>query len=313
MFPSSAVRLTLPPARWGSTLQFMARYPRVPQTPARLWLALAFALTTGPLLRAAEPQPTTRPARLVVATFNINYGIGDAQGLKTVVELIRQTKADVVAIQEGNWAVYSAIRRGLAKEYPHMQFYPGRFATGSGWLSKHPLLNKRVLARRFGSFDTPLAEIRVGGRAIQLANLHLQPSLPDDDNADMVRIFAENERVRVKEVDYILSKLDAERPRLLLGDLNTISLLNTVMRLKEVGFIDSFAEAVPSPETHPTWWWNVDGRIHRARFDYVWHDGRFKARSARVVPEDVSDHYPVIVELELADRPAGSVAAEEQD
>ena len=72
-------------------------------------MAVSLALLAAASAWGADPAPATapatRPAPLIVATYNINCGLSTAEQLRQIDEAIEKTGADVVAIQEGNPAL----------------------------------------------------------------------------------------------------------------------------------------------------------------------------------------------------------------
>jgi len=272
-------------------------------------LVVTLLLFASSASAAEPPAPATLPAtapavRVRVATYNINYAVREPRDLDVVVQTIREAKADLVAIQEGNGVLYATLRKALAKEFPHMQFYPGAWASGSGWLSKFPLKKMRVLPRAGGPFETPLAQVEIGGRVVELVNVHLQPTNIPGGAAVTLRAFFQFEPIREKEIRFILSKVPAGAPALVIGDMNTF--LRAVDELKRAGFTDSFLAANTEPQS--TWRWEMDGKTHTFRLDFVFHSAHFTTLSSRVIKSEPSDHYRVVSEREFGDTAAAPAA-----
>lgn len=284
-----------------------------------LWLTACFAVAgvawaAGPAgtVTTATSQPTSQPSKFTVATYNVNFGINDRAGFADVVAVIRQSKADVVAIQEGSDGLRAYLKTELGKEYPHMQFYSGPAAGGFGWLSKYPLLSLKVLPRKFGWFNTPMAQIRIGGRTVQLVSAHLMPTIPPASGKmmDMMKACEQMEAVRAKEIRYIWSAVPAKVPTILMGDLNSLSSFNATTYLASQGMTDSFASGNADADRTASWHWKTaSGSEWRFRLDYVWHNANFKTAGSRIIQAGPSDHYPVVSELELLPSPATQAAS----
>ncbi len=83
----------------------------------RALIASVVFLWSGAGLMADEPHPFT------IATYNILYRNRD---LPKLVTTLRETAADVVALQETNPESEKFLREKLAREYPHMAFRAGQ-------------------------------------------------------------------------------------------------------------------------------------------------------------------------------------------
>lgn len=269
-------------------------------------VAAADSVTKATAGSTSRSEPPFEPASISVATYNMNYGIRDKRSLDEYVRIIHECRADVVGVQEGNPAMYAHLNKTLAKTYPYRKFYRGRAACGFGWLSKTPLLFPRVLPKSFGLFGTVLVQVKVAGRAVQLVNMHLMPTVPPKKAsvATMLNTLAKTEAIRAKEIRSIHSKLQSKLPVVMLGDFNSISSFNAPRFLAGKGFIDSFASVTAQADSQPSWRWPLDQPAKwRLRIDYVWHDSNFKTLSSRTITKGPSDHYLVLSKLKLLAQP----------
>jgi hypothetical protein len=131
-------------------MSFMiARGPHLMTTAFLLALLASFPMP-GALLFAAQPSstPASSPSAsqpvpcLTLGTFNINYGSED---LAAIALAVRQSKADIVCLQETSAASERFLQRELRREYP-IQRYRGH--------------NGRLGAERFGFLSTlPLSKL----------------------------------------------------------------------------------------------------------------------------------------------------------
>jgi len=253
---------------------------------------------------AAVPAPADK-ATLTVATFNINFGNPDLPG---VVAAIRKSGADIVALQETNAASERFLRRQLGKEYPFMQFRPpkGKYlASGFGFLSKFRLEDRKFLKAKHGLFGTCICRVRVGGRSVQIASVHLSPlgALREGGLAAALGKLAEIEAIHKKEILQILESVDAAGPALILGDFNSLSAFVAPRMLTDKGFSDSFAAVTKEPEEHPTWRWKVGDKEMAYRLDYIFHRGGLATRESSVVRTEASDHSLLVSRLSIEPEP----------
>lgn len=268
---------------------------------AGVFLALALAGRSGP-----PPGATSKPApRFAVASYNINYGNAN---LPEVVETISRSNADLVCLQETNRQSELYLRRHLGRTYRHMTFRHSAAAGGFGFLSKSPVLNRMYLPRSHGVFGAWLAQVKLGGRDVQIANVHLLPTIPrrGQNARQLLKLFVETEGARGREIAHIHSKLRANVPTILAGDLNSIPGLPVTRYLAARGMIDSFRSAAPKEADGFTWHWPWRGTELRQRFDYIFHTADVKTCASQVIPSEASDHYLLVSVLTWAPKEASS-------
>jgi endonuclease/exonuclease/phosphatase family metal-dependent hydrolase len=302
-------------------------------TLARILLCtflLGLLATTCLFAQATAAPPASQSTTFSLATFNINYAIAQAGAsdvqrrtqLDAVVDALKKTEADVVAIQEGNDIIFAHLRKSLDKVYPHMTFYPAignRAASGCGWLSKFPLQKTRILpalASAGGMFRTPLATINFQNRSVLLVNVHLCPTVPH--GAGLVawtHALSESEKVHAQEIRYIWTQIEQEQkaaktdlPVIILGDFNAPTQLNAGTFLHEKSLIDSFAAVTDNPESHPTWRLDHDPAALSFRIDLIWHSPQLTTVSSRIVSSEISDHQAVASKLSFVPQTATASA-----
>lgn len=283
---------------------------------------LAASVSTGNLwaqARGGSPTsgaasgPASQPAQLTVATYNLNFGQHDRKMLAEIVANILKADADVVAIQEGNADIYKYLRAKLRKHYPHMQFYPGRAAHGLGWMSKTPLLDKALLPNKGGGwFRTAAASVKQGDKRVRLFNLHLYPTLPQNGDGllGLMTRLKRDEVIRSREIlglwPHVEKAMKQKLPVVLLGDLNSPSILSVPQYLRDKDFVDSYAVTSKQPDTDgATWHWDK----WRLRIDYIWHNALAQTSGCRIYESDASDHFLLVSTLKLhAGEPASKPA-----
>lgn len=253
-------------------------------------------------LRRAEPREdreTSEGSRVTVGTFNIHHGAGpdDRLHLDHVAAVIADTAFDVVGLQEvdrcwgersefvdqARWladrlAMRVAFGANLDEAPPHEKMPRRRY--GTAILSRFPIAASRNIAlpRPEGGEPRGLLEavVRVRGVPLRFYSTHLQHDSPAERWA------------QVETVNEVIAA--ADRPIVLVGDLNATPEAPEIQRL--------------SPKLHDTWpkagdgdGFTYDSVAPRARIDYVFASDGVRARSARVIDTDASDHLPVAVDV----------------
>ncbi len=242
---------------------------------------------------AAAPRVPTTQFR--VATYNINFTTRD---LATVVKLIDEMDADVVVLQELTPRARPYLAQHTKTRYPHAHLQPKGWAGGNAILSKTPLRQVTEIPPRHGPFGALMASVEIDGRTLQIASVHLKPTLPGKrtTKAQMMLSFLKNEQIRRAEIAQILATLDPEIPSILAGDFNTLPSLSVVGDLEALRFVDAQAHDSAHADD-PTWHWVWRGTPLQLRIDYVFHSPEIQTQEVRVLARGPSDHYPVVATL----------------
>jgi len=272
----------------------------------RALLAAAAALAAT-ACSAAKPAEKRTPPRFRVATFNINWGNVD---LSKTVRTIRDSKADLVALQETNAESERHIRTKLRGDYATIFFrgHDGRYeAERFGLLVKSPVKELKFVPPKGGIFGALILRTWLGGREVQIANLHLMPwARGGGELIAMAKEMARMEGTHATEITNIHAALWGKVPTIVLGDFNSHSGMNAPVFLKKQGFVDSFASVTEHPERHPTWRWKHGGVVWTFRLDHIFHSGEMRTVSSRIVKCDSSDHDLVTSVLEWQPQKAGA-------
>ena len=303
-----------------------------------MFLGLIFALILGPYvfyrvssgpsrIRVVEVSEQSSPrdfdGTLKVVAWNIAHGrgvadsnwVGDAeQKAKRVMEiaqLIRQLEADVVVLNEvdfaATWSGHFNQAAGIAEAagFPFFArqanldfgFLFGRFQFGNVVLSRYPITQARALDlppyREWedwlvGRKRGVLCTVAIGkSRSVSIAGLHLEHR---------------SEACRVESVRYLQEELaQLDGPLILLGDLNTtprnspqsretadgynaFDLLNASIGLQSAPLQILNADQLTFPAWAPVR--AIDWILYRTKF--------FKLVEHEVVPTQLSDHRPVV-------------------
>jgi endonuclease/exonuclease/phosphatase (EEP) superfamily protein YafD len=266
---------------------------------AGLWFVPAYL----PKPVAAASGPTLR-----VLTFNV---WGHNHDLRQVEGWVRQTRADIVTLQEISPAYATDALPGLLDIYP----YQSSQADNTRWggniiLSRYPILSQEYIDLQTPDNPAPLRLVLdVDGEAVAVYNVHLAwPSrqtprlLLPWDNFFLRVVLGFDDRVRNRQISHLVDHLKTE-PYLFIiaGDFNTSSSSATYQQLATV-MHDSFHEVgVGFGGTWPVS--QVRGLLEIVppliRIDYVWYSPQFRALDATLGPEMGSDHLPLLVTLAL--------------
>ncbi len=223
-----------------------------------------------------------------VMTFNA-FGYR-AQNRETQIEMIRDSGADIIALQEVDHDLSKTIEIALDDLYPHRILYPDGTA-GTGILSKYPILDYEILKlSNHGMYHTR-ATIEMYGAEITVLSAHPPPPVTLSQPLYTVRGSS--------EITELLKQIPQDGPAILMGDFNITDQSADYTELSGSRLKDAFREV--GWGFGPTWPNRIQyigNFIPLLRIDYVWHSDDFQAISAHTGPWAKSDHLPLIVELE---------------
>jgi len=283
------------PSLVGVVLMLLAR---------KRWIALLLAPTAIVLLVLYAPRFLPRsfvtdPDRtLSILSYNIASRRAD---FDPIIEIIRESNADIVALQEFQTAAADALTPALADLYPYTQLDPtNRFAVGMGVYSKFPLSEAVYFdALVLGSqrmFVTMPDEL-----VIRLYNAHPVPPRTWGWYDDSLR------RAEIALLlDDVAEGDDTLLPTIMAGDFNMSDQSDDYARVRRAagaGFADAYATVgMGFGPTFPYLgrWGSASGLVPPfIRIDYVFYDpGWWSAVLARVGESSGgSDHYPLHVVL----------------
>jgi endonuclease/exonuclease/phosphatase family metal-dependent hydrolase len=265
---------------------------------------LAGLLLVVPTVAAAQPgtAQAARPARpLTVMTYNIHHGAGidGVLDLERIAQLIEQSGADVVGLQEvdrhwdvrSNWVDQPAwFGQRLHMHYAYAAnldlppVNPGepRRQYGTLMLSKYPIKN-------FTNTFLPLyptgeqrglavADLKVRGADLRFANTHLT----SNNNAE-----------RLEQAQKVLQLLGGSKtPTLIVGDLNATPTDPEIKTLTAV-YDDTWAEVGVGPG------YTIEAGNPTKRIDFQLHSAGLTPVKAAVPVTPASDHLPVVASFTL--------------
>ncbi len=224
---------------------------------------------------------------------------------EALVDRIATWRADVVVIQE---APPEAIVRQVAdRTGMQVAYFPAQTVPGNDWpfgfpgavLSRYPLSPSTDRAAQVRTPTDPRfqrhwgdVDVDVHGRSLRVASLHLCADWGGTNR----------ESTRLAELDAVLTEPPAD---VIAGDFNTTPTHEPYPVISASGWRDAWLESGAAGDGHTS-----DTRRPHQRIDYVWLSPatRWRAASATVLDDTalvvggrrvlLSDHFPVLVELE---------------
>lgn len=269
----------------------------------RNWRSLAllavptaiFGLLYGELFLPNLPAGGTHSGLpLRVMTFNV---LNINTNYDAVTDTILSQHADLVGLQELIPANSGEIEPALASEmYPYHTLLPVEHRLEVGLFSRYPIIASERLNLPWNDLSRH-AIVDIDGVEVHVFVLHLVPTLlAEVPIADWPGRIAEREQIRMEQIDRVLSALpEADVPVLVMCDCNFTETTMAYARFAD-RLQDGYREAG----------WGLGHTIHPVginialnRIDYVWYSHHFAAMSAGVVKGGMSDHSPVVVDLQL--------------
>lgn len=236
---------------------------------------------------------TTRAAKvphaphLRVLTYNVNWS-GPRPDL--TAELLRQSGAEIVCLQETTpqWAEY--LRQALARDYPFMQFRDSknRMGGGLGFLAKVPAREVAYLPSETTWFDGWIMRFETAIGPVQVINVHLRP--PISDRGSWVSGYFTTADDRLAEMERFYQARESQTPTAVLGDFNDGESSAVARWLERQGLRNALPQF---DRSHPTWQWQTSVMTLKRRMDHIFYPPEFDCTAARVIPAGASDHFPV--------------------
>jgi vancomycin resistance protein VanJ len=236
----------------------------------------------GQFLPKSIPSETPN---LTVLTYNL---YADGRSPQASLAIIRDSGADIVALQEYSLLADSVLPENLRELYPYQATHPTRIATqGQAVYSRYPIIEDSVWQYDWlpvGKLMHQRVLLDIDGRLVALYNSH--PTHPGMQGSFFNPVW------RSREIDDLLTRTQQETvPTLWLGDFNMPDQSDDYARIT-AHFGDSY-RAVGWGFGF-TWRWAL--QVPFVRLDYVFHSADFTPLWARVWTQNGgSDHYPVIV------------------
>ena len=240
--------------------------------------------STAALKSTEEPEQHARASgALRVATYNICVGTRD---LAPTVAVIRRMNADVIALQEVMPGRATILARQLSPDYRYRNF-----KGGLGIMSRFPMRKVHFERSRLGINGFLFAEIEWKHTPVQIANLHLDPLRTWTIGQKLTLPFQLRQQrdIHRHELVQVFENLTPGSPTILLGDFNRASDA-AIDRLRELGFIDSFAVVTPGADRVATLHFSILGFRSGRRVDFIFHSGAFQTMQSTTFRGQPSDH-----------------------
>lgn len=236
---------------------------------------------------------------LTVMTYNVGAGLA---GPLRLVEVLRQSGADVIGLQELAPEQGAAIAQLLGDDYPHQALHPAGIP-GKGLISRYPLHETELREWHPGRPDLHAAVQTPGG---DVAVIVAHPPPPR-----IGRNRAPQSALTDQQIASIIAVATGGQPAVLLTDFNRVGWQAAYRQLRQSGLIDAFGTAgrgmgftLPTRLSHLAYRGHPLGKVALPpllRVDYVWHTAHFQAMRSWIGGNAGSDHLPVLAELERVD------------
>lgn len=253
----------------------------------------ACAVWNAPAVLPSPPLPAALPPRqITVWTHNLHALTAN---LDDMAALMRDSGADVIAVQELMPVMAAHLAQALADAYPHQALHPRDDAGGRGVFSRFAVIEDEVWLPAVRHQQRILLD--VDGVPIALYNVHL-PFPPG------LRAYQD----RAADLDGVLSRAAQESaPVILAGDFNLTQRAASYSILT-AAYADVYRETAGglgftfSPlagNDGPARWLGPVVRV-----DYVWAGAGLVPLAARVERQSAgSDHWPVWARLGIVGQP----------
>ncbi|MBR1637215.1 MAG: endonuclease/exonuclease/phosphatase family protein [Bacteroidales bacterium] len=279
------------------------------------WIPLIPLLCALPLFgrvlqfSSGADDPTGEEVRIV--SWNVghfaqsgNRKIPDAAVCAdSVARFLRACQADIICLQEVFTQDARSIRRELEARFPgyHFEYYMNLAPAGSYGnvtLSRQPILNKGKLDFPHSANLAVWTDHEIRGRRIRVYNCHLESYSLKWNGHDSTLVRTTEKKLRAsihrrpRQVEQVLSHMAEVRvPSVVAGDFNDSPVSFTYRKFLE-GRQDAFVAAG-----------RCIGATYRyipfLRIDYVFCPPDAAVSSCRVERVKLSDHYPIITDINL--------------
>lgn len=285
-FPSRAAGRIGLPQRWHKEVSLSRRTESSCNYMKRCVVFIpVLALLTGcHSVRHAQTPPASH---FKIVTYNVNWG---APGPELAVEVLRQSGADIICLQETTPEWERVLRYELARDYSYADFRHAvtRMGGGLAFLSRLPMEEVAYVPSETGWFDGWIMELKTTVGSVQVLNVHLRP--PISDSGSWISGYFSTSDDRLREMQRFYSQRKASLPTVVAGDFNDREDGAVIEWLQSQGMVN----ALPEFDRYtPTWRWRSGLFSLSRRMDHVVYSQGLRCCSARVVQAGASDHYPV--------------------
>jgi endonuclease/exonuclease/phosphatase family metal-dependent hydrolase len=241
---------------------------------------------------------------LTVMTYNVGAGLA---GPLRLVEVLRQSNADIIGLQELAPEQGAAIHQLLREDYPY-QVLHATGVPGKGLISRFPVHETEWLELHPNRPDLQATVHAPGGDCTVIVAHPPPPRLG--------RNRLRHSALTNEQIANIAAVATRGHPAVLLTDFNRVGWQAAYRQLQQSGLIDAFGAAgrgmgftLPTRLSHLAYRGHPLGEVPLPpllRVDYVWHTEHFRTLSSWIGGNAGSDHLPVLAELVRVDGVIGS-------
>ncbi|SCX94188.1 endonuclease/exonuclease/phosphatase family protein [Alkaliphilus peptidifermentans] len=227
---------------------------------------------------------------LKIMTYNIHHGknLLGRDTLNIIADLIKETDADIIGVQEADNGIYRSKFRDQMKylaEYlsmyyvygDNLSFLGGQY--GNGILSKYPIT----------SYENLLLPSKREQRGLLSATIDVH----EKEVQFMVTHLGLNQAERIRQIDTIKKHMEIiPREIILMGDFNatpdTDEIRTLSKKMVDTGYVSD-------NNNQPTF----DLPILSGRIDYIFLSPSIQLEEYNVIKSRASDHYPIVIDIAL--------------
>lgn len=255
-----------------------------------------------------------------VKDFNLYDWNHDKKTKNKIFSLLRKESADIVCLQEyfqgdsGYYETTDSVIKATQTPDNHIKYTYTKKKThhwGIATFSKYPIIFKGKVPFKYKSNNICIfSDLKIGRDTVRVYNMHLQSiSFNNSDykfiealkenndtlDAEDIEIGSKNILRRIKrafvkratQTEKILAHINAcKYPVIICGDFNDTPFSYTYHEFAEK-YEDSFKESGSGIGN------TYIGVMPSYRIDYIFHSPQFTATGFKVLPDELSDHYPV--------------------
>jgi endonuclease/exonuclease/phosphatase (EEP) superfamily protein YafD len=223
----------------------------------------------------------------------MTYNIGsDVTSPEDLIPLLRESGADVIALEEVGDAQAEFIDDALADLYPYRILHGGGIA-GMGILSRYPFIERDDPF--YISGPVPHLRVVLGIHGTPVTVIVGHPPRPILDG-----FHYRPHPAAWPDTAALADLATAGGPAVMLGDFNMTDRSPHYQIPVRAGLHDSFREAGWGfGFSYPRFWRGITNMPPLVRIDYIWHTEHFTAIDAWVGEDGGSDHLPVLAVLRL--------------
>lgn len=219
---------------------------------------------------------------LKIVSANIGGGSGDNN--EEIIALIHDHQPDVLLLLELTPAALVKLQSTLDNAYPHDYAIPRSDYFGIGLFSRYPLEDRDLVDLGYKDVPAISTRISIGQSVLHLVGVHLEWPMT-----------ASSSQGRNSQVEQLASRLsDSDGATVLVGDFN---LTRWVPRFTDLQSATGLRDTAIGFGWQPTWPTMLP-KLGIA-IDHCLASPSLHIKSSRPGPHIGSDHYPLIVEIEL--------------